>query len=238
VNRIVGFDRQLKRDWLNTTLAFVQAGLSPDEVRLRLNDALSDAITGPESRRKAIIVLTRLWCRVPAQDRHLQERAIDLAAQIRSDELLWLHWGMSLLAYPFFRDSAAIVGQLGHLQGPFTYAQVQRRMFETWGQREMLPRALNRLLRTLTEFKVLQETHGRGGYAPGPVHQTQNQALALWLIECSLHAHEAEQVPLSELGRLPYTFPFDLAPHLVAVRRSDRFEITRQGLDLEMVSIP
>ena len=51
-----------------------------------------------------------------------------------------------------------------------------------------------------------------------------------------LVAHEAEQVSLRELGQLAYAFPFDLLPFVGDLRRSDRFELTRQGLDLEMVA--
>jgi len=39
-----------------------------------------------------------------------------------------------------------------------------------------------------------------------------------------------------ELGQLSYTFPFDLLPFVNDVRLSERFEVTRQGLDLEMVA--
>jgi hypothetical protein len=37
----------------------------------------------------------------------------------------------------------------------------------------------------------------------------------------------------AELARMPYTFPFDLLPFMGEIRRSERFEVTRQGLDLD-----
>jgi len=143
---------------------------------------------------------------------------------------------MSLLAYPFFRDVAATVGQLSRLQGTFTQAQIQRRMIEHWGQRTTLQRAIRRLLRTFVDWGVLRDTDVRGSYEAVPSRQTENPALALWFLDCALRANEAEQVSLRELGQLSYTFPFDLLPSLNNVRRSERFEVTRQGLDLEMVA--
>jgi hypothetical protein len=91
-------------------------------------------------------------------------------------------------------------------------------------------------LRTFVDWHVLQETGMRGSYEVAPPRQTENQPLALWLLDCALRAHEAEQVLLRELGHLAYTFPFDLIPFVNDLRRSDRFEVTRQGLDLEMVA--
>jgi hypothetical protein len=178
----------------------------------------------------------RIWVNVRSEDTDLRDEALQLATDIDAEERLWLHWGMSLLAYPFFRDVASTVGQLSRLQGDFSQAQVQRRMVETWGQRTTLQRAVRRLLRTFVDWDVLRDTDLRGSYDVGPLQGTENLTLALWFLDCALRANEAEQVPLRELGQLSYTFPFNLLPFIPEVRRSERFEATRQGLDLEMVS--
>ena len=115
-------------------------------------------------------------------------------------------------------------------------AQVQRRMIENWGQRTTLRRATQRLLRTFVDWDVLRDTDVRGSYDVAPPRQMENRALALWLLDCALQANDAEQVSLRELGQLSYTFPFDLLPFVNDVRLSERFEVARQGLDLEMVA--
>lgn len=235
MSRRIGLDRQLRLDWLDATVGLCQQGLDSDLVAQRLRQRLENEIRGAEARRKTITVLLRIWANVPDPYVALREEALQLAVQVPADERLWLHWGMSLLAYPFFRDVAAIVGQLGHLQGSFSLAQVQRRMVEGWGQRTTLQRAVQRLARTFYELGVVREVEGRGNYLVAPSRQTQNQLLGLWLLACTLKAHSSEQVPLQELCRLPYLFPFDLLPFGDDVRRSERFEVTRQGLDLEMV---
>jgi hypothetical protein len=131
---------------------------------------------------------------------------------------------------------AATVGQLSRLQGGFSQAQVQRRIAESWGQRTTLRRAIQRILRTCVTWDVLQDADVRGSYDVVPSRQTENKALALWFLDCALQANEAEQVLLRELGQLSYAFPFELLSFINAVRRSERFEVTRQGLDLEMVA--
>ncbi len=237
MSRVIGFDRRLQLDWLDTTTGFCQEGLDPSVVAGHLRQRLAGEIEGSEARRKTITVLLRIWVNVPEEYRFLRDEALQLATQVTPEERLWLHWGMSLLAYPFFRDVAATVGQLSRLQGVFSQAQVQRRMVETWGQRTTLQRAVQRLLRTFVDLDVLRDTHERGSYDTGSPRRTDNRALALWLLDCALRTSEAEQVPLRELGQSSYTFPFDLLSFIGDVRRSGRFEITRQGLDLEMVAV-
>ncbi len=237
MNRFIGFDRKVQLNWLDYTIGLCQDDLASSVLAERLDSRLSGEIAGSEARRKTIIVLRRIWANVPTEQRSLQDEALDMASRISSEERLWLHWGMSLLAYPFFRDVAATVGQLGRLQGVFSQAQVQRRMVEGWGQRTTLERATRRLLRTFVEWQVLLDAGVRGSYNLAPAQQTGNRDLALWLMDCALRANEAEQVPLRDIERLPYNFPFELTAFVGELQRSKRFETSRQGLDLEMVAI-
>ena len=236
MKQMIGFDRKLDLDWLDATVALCQESLDPGAVAGQLRQKLAYEIAGDEARRKTINVLLRIWVNVPEEIGRLHDEALQLAAKVSPEERLWLHWGMSLLAYPFFRDVAAVVGQLGRLQGTFTQAQAQRRMIENWGQRTTLQRAVRRILRTFVDWDVMRDTDVRGCYDVAPSRRTEDWTLALWLLDCALQANEAEQVPLRELGQLLYTFPFDLLPFIGRVRRSERFEVTHQGLDLEMVA--
>ena len=235
MRQIVGFDRKIQLDWLDATAALCQEGLGPDAVAERLDRRLAGEVGGAEARRKTIIVLLRIWVNVPDEHKPLRDEALQLVTQTNSVDRLWVHWGMSLLAYPFFRDVAATVGRLSRLQGVFSQAQVQRRMVERWGERTTLQRAIRRLLRTFIDWNVLRDTEVRGRYEVTPMRRTTNQTLALWFLTCALQANEADQIPLAELSQLPYAFAFGLLPFANDVRRSERFAVSRQGLDLEMV---
>jgi len=237
MNRFIGFDRKVQLDWLDVTVAQCQIDADPDRIKRNLDRLLENEVVGDKARRNTLTVLMRIWLKVPASQEKIRDEGLTLATQVAPHERIWLHWGMSLLAYPFFRDVAATVGQLGRLQGVFGHAQVQRRMIEGWGQRTTLERAVQRLLRTFVEWQVLFDAGVRGSYNLAPVHQIDNRDLALWLMDCALRANEAEQVPLREIERLPYNFPFELTAFVGELRRSERFEISRQGLDLEMVAV-
>ena len=237
MSHMIGFDRRVQLDWLDATVGLCQQSLDPSTIGAQLKQRLKSEISGAEARRKTVTVLLRIWVNVPEKHQSLRDEALDLAGRVQPDERLWLHWGMSLLAYPFFRDVAARIGQLGRLQNVFNLAQIQRRMIEGWGQRTTLQRAIPRLVRTWIEWGVILEAAGKGSYTLAPASKTDNRDLALWLVDCALRAHGSEQVLLQELGQLPYTFPFDLFSFIGDVRRSERFEVDRQGLDLEMVAL-
>jgi hypothetical protein len=164
---------------------------------------------------------------------------------------------MSLLAYPFFHDVAGTVGRLFNLQGECESTQVLRRMREAWGHRSTLERAVQRLLHTFLSWGVTRSVSSTGHlYQATSPRQTSNSAVALWFLECVLRsalevrntlgasstssrtAGEDAQLPFMDLIQSPAAFPFDLTAHAVTVRRSGRFAVQRQGLDLEMISLP
>lgn len=239
----IGFDRELQLSWLDLTAGLAQEELDVQRIRPKLQDLLADEVPGSEACRKTVTLLTRLWVRVPAEHQALQSEALDLLASVLPEERLWLHWGMSILAYPFFYDVAGTVGHLLKLQGEFESTQVHQRMRESWGQRTTLDRAINRVIQTYVIWDVLQQTTKPRVYQASPVRQTANSDLALWFMESIILGirqssnQEDRQIPLNELVQSSAIFPFDLTPHVVPLRRSDRFAISYQGLDMEMVAL-
>lgn len=239
----IGFDRELQLSWLDLAAGLVQQGLDLQSIRMQLLDRLAEEVPGQEACRKTVTVLTRLWLRVPEEHIALQREALTLLPDVLPEDRLWLHWGMSMLAYPFFYDVTATVGRLLKLHGEVDSLQVRRRMRENWGQRTTLDRAIRRVLQTLVDWDTLQSLDSDAHlYRAVPLRQTTNPALALWFIESLIQGtrqasgHPDQQLPLAELIQSPAVYPFDITSHAATLRRSDRFEISRQGLDLEMVA--
>jgi len=237
VSKRIGFDRKLELAWLDATVGECQKTDDAVRIAARLDEFLAGEIAGPEARRKTITVLTRIWVRVPQEHHHLRAEALELAGQVRPAERLWLHWGLALLAYPFFRDVAAVVGRLSELQQIFTLSQVQRRLVEGWGQRTTLEHAARRTVRTLVLWEVLADADAPGHYTLMPRQHTDNETLALWFLAAVLQARGQAEMPLHELLRAPEAVAFELLPYAGAVRRAERFAVSRQGLDVEMVGL-
>jgi hypothetical protein len=144
---------------------------------------------------------------------------------------------MAALAYPFFRDTAEVVGRLLALQDDFTTAQVRARILTTWGDRITSKLAARYLLNTLVDWDVLRSARKQGHFLLTRRMNTSIPELQLWLLEALLSASNADEIEARQLLRLPETFPFQLNVGISDLRRHEAFDIHRQGLDMDMVAL-
>lgn len=242
----IGFDRRVRLAWLDRTAEIVRetlSGAGPDpaalsSVRAALNRALEGEVRGTDARRKTINVLTRIWLRVPEVHRVLRDEALALWGEVFPEERLWLHWGLSLLAYPFFQDVATTVGRLLRSQERFTTAQVVRELAARWGERTTLDYAVPRAISSLTEWGVLVAVgEEKGSYTGTSARATSHPELPLWLLAAALRASSGSVLSLYDLLRLPALFPFRLEVGLDRLHASPRFLILRNGDGEEWVTV-
>ncbi|MFI5458762.1 MAG: hypothetical protein ACHRXM_25320 [Isosphaerales bacterium] len=210
-----------------------------DEAELRafLDHHLKDEVSGKESRAKTTGIILRVWSGIPSARIPLRDRAMAMLPRISGQERIWLHWGMTALAYPFFRDVAEVVGRLLALQDDFTTAQVQGRMLTTWGDRATSKVAVPKLIATLVDWEVLRSTKTTGHFLLARKMTASIPELQLWLLEALLGASEADEIEARQVLRLPESFPFNLSIGLADLRKHQAFNIHRQGLDMDMVSL-
>jgi hypothetical protein len=236
VNRsYMGFDRKVDRALLDAAAGHAAAQTPLLEARAALARLMGEGI-GKETRDKGLSILARLWLVKLDPVSGLRQRAQDLFPTVRSEERLALHWALLCAVYPFFQDAAYVTGRLLGLQGEVGLQQVQRRMTERWGDRPTLPRALQRVLRSMIEWGVLVETSKKGVYGkvePVPV----SAAVGSLVVEGLLHGQETTAIPLDSLHQHPALFPFDLAVTGYDLRQSVGLEVYRQGVDMEMVTL-
>jgi hypothetical protein len=198
---------------------------------------LREELPGKESRAKAAGILLRIWSGGPPGNVALRDRAVALLPRISGQERIWLHWGMTALAYPFFRDTAEVVGRLLALQDDFTTAQVQARMLTTWGDRATSNEAAQKLITSLVDWEVLRSRKTKGHFLLARKMTASIPDLQLWLLEALLRASTADEIEAHQLLRLPELFPFAVSISVADLRRYEGFNIHRQGLDMDMVAL-
>lgn len=230
----IGFDRFIRLAWLDQAAVLAQELRDNDALRAALLGHLANEVSGEEAQRKTMFVLTRIWWRVPEAHVPLRDEALAQVVHLAPGDRLTFHWGMTLLAYPLFRDVAAIVGRLLRLQGTFRLAQLNHRIGAEWGNRTTLEYAVPRILRSLADWGALQTTDAVGRYRAGSQITPSHPEPALWLLEAALRARSAD-VPLSDLLRAPELFPFVIPLSLGDLLRSERFQFHNQGQDMLIV---
>jgi len=230
-------------EWLEQTASYVLAGMTKPEINESLRNLLQDKMSvGGNAQRgnreKTITILRRIW--LPASDEHegLRQRALALLQARPKDEHLVLHWGMVMAAYPFWGFVADAVGRLVALQGTVTSAQAQRRIRESYGERETVTRATRRIIRCFVDWCVLKQSGVRGSYEPAaPV--VVDTEIAAWLIEALLHSISARRISLAAAMSNPALFPLSM-PALSCeqlVRSAPGIEAIHRGFDSDIISL-
>ena len=227
----IGFKRNIYLEWLEEVARLRMLTDDPEEIRDELDPFIGTRIKSDDNRRMAIDILTHIWVKTADTHPRLHAGALALVTRVSSvQERLWLHYGLVLLAYPFFRDVAAIVGQMARLGELIRPADVKQRMIASRGSLGSLSKAVERVVSSMRDWDVLDESGERYAYAP--LHsklQAPLVDLELWLLACALSASEAEEMPFPDLVRLSELFPFDFTLGLAAVRSSAMFEVYRSG---------
>ncbi len=234
---VVGFDRKLKGEWLDALADQAAKGEGVPALRQYLHGLLKDDHPAETARGKTVTVLMRIWVHLPPEHLPIREQAFDLLKKIRAGDRIWLHWGMCMLAYPLFRDTATAIGRLLKLQDDSTLSQLQRRLVDAWGERSTVKRASQRVVRSMVDWHTLADIDGPGHFTVAPKQTTKSKALQLWFLRACHAASEAELVEAKQLLNLPSSFPFKVNVSKTDLRRSGHFALHRQGLDMEMVEI-
>ena len=230
----VGFDQKLTLSQLNTTaneLRFTPV----NKMYARLDELLEYEIKGVKSRKNAITILMKIWALGSLEHKHLQEQALDFYPDATQDEKKLLHWGLSLLAYPFF---AKLVEETAHflsIQKNVPAQQISRKMKASYGDRRRVEVATSAVLSSMKSWEVLAADKGRTYTVPQriPIHQPD---LKNWCVEVLFQLSEYQYLPWQHVASSMAFFPFALNLQRGELDM-ERFKVDRQGVDAEMVSV-
>lgn len=228
--RTIGFDRELRLEWLDSTAARAAAGATPAEATAYLNEHLADALGGTGrsgNRGKTVTVLCRIWVNVPRRSEQVRTKAISLLAVVEPEERLALHWAMAMSVYPFFGEVASVIGRLLDLQGDVERQAVIRRVVESWGDRPAVSRACRAVWTSMTSWGVLKETDRRGRYTRRTPLRHLPPALVGLLREVASGEMDPSRGVSREAQALPGLFPFDMSnPPNVRSDKRGHFDVS------------
>jgi hypothetical protein len=237
VGKGIGFNRNIKLEWLNATAAFCAEADDPTEIRTRLEPILSQDRTGVEAIRKSIDILINIWLKSREIAPDLQQQAVTTFQETTvPDDRIWLHCGLTMLTYPFFRQCTTAIGQLGRHRETFRKMDVFKRLSAERGQLGSLERSVRRVISSLRSWGILVEGKERYTYCPRFQSFGASQTgLEAWLLACAMQAHPVEELPFNDLIALPALFPFYFTITVNDLRDHPSFEIQRQGISMDMV---
>jgi len=203
----VGLSHPIKLDWMNLTALEVSRETDLVQIAKHLDEYLREEIQGSESRRKSINSLIRIWAGMPDSQLWFQQKTLKLFLDANADERIWLHWGMSLAAYPIFTEVVTTIGKLLKLQTYATSGQVHRDIYSHWGQRSTLTKSIQSILISIKDWKVIQYDSKLRRYISGKKYTTNRSELETWFIEAFIRSTN-KQINIQQLNNTYTLFPF------------------------------
>lgn len=235
MERIVGFDYHLRLSHLDF-IAQEASTTKRRELYQKLDQFLQTDIKSPASRGKVKTMLMRVWRPIQEERQKLQEEALRLLPLLTEKERVAAHWGMTLLAYTFFRDLTSELGACFKLQDEAASAQLHRKMRRLYGDTRRVDVATSAVLASLKSWGVIK-TIKPYFYTREEKFILTNQALKLWLTEVIIRASDYQALPLPLAPKASYVFPFQFTLNTNEFD-TNRLTIYNQSLDLQMVCLP
>ena len=239
--RMIGYNRTVRLRWLDQVVDLILAGQDEEEIHQILSEMLREQLSVSStakrgSREKTITLLIKTWLRVPAHLVAFRNEGLELFKSATKPDRLVLHWGMTMAAYPFWRSVADATGRLFRLQATASANQVQRRMKEVYGEREVVSRSARYVLRAFADWGVIQNTKPQGTYVACETVCVDGASLAAWLLEGAMYGCITPSADWKTLLQSPALFPFQLqSVRSDLMARSGRIEVVRHSIGDELL---
>ncbi|RLL82605.1 hypothetical protein Y696_00465 [Mesotoga sp. H07pep.5.4] len=239
LSKMLGFDRQIKKEWLDVTIELLFEGKNAQHIREMQERFMALDLPGKDARRKTRLVISRMWLDNNTKLIPLRKRALEILKENPEIDTRVFHWGMSIATYPFFRDIATIIGKLIALQGNFKVSQVHDRIGKIWGGRSTLTRACSRVIQTMIMWEIIESTKESKSYNAVQKLRVavRRKQVAQWLIYSLLLSRENGSVPVEEIGRSPELFPFSIEIGVDALLFSNGIKLSHRGIKTDFISL-
>lgn len=239
MDKDIGFNRNIKLDWLNATASFCAETDDPSEIRERLETVLAQDRSGVEAIRKSIDILINIWYKNREQYPELLKYPLNhFQNTFHTSDRLWLHFGLTSLYYSFFRETASVIGKLSKRGSLITTKEVIKQLISERGHLGSLERSAQRIISSLRDWDVLTDSDQSFAYqARYRELETDNLELETWLLQCAFIGKNVEQIPFEDLIRLPELFPFKIKVGLDYLRKNTPFSVYRAGGGINMVEL-
>ncbi|MEJ9222237.1 hypothetical protein P4H46_29040 [Paenibacillus glucanolyticus] len=235
MKKAVGFDQKIQLHQLDFIANEISRMSSRDALYQLVDERLMADIGGAKSRVNARTILFKIWFLVSDDHIELRDRALAMYQRGTPEEKLILHWGMCLLAYPFFKDTAEQLGYLFHLQDEVTSEQIGRKMKGLYGERRRVEVSVNAVLSSLRSWGVLGMEKRNTHTIPVKINVLSSD-IKKWLVQVMLIVTGKMVIELSQLAGEPCIFPFELSV-LESELSGNQLEITRQGIGRLLVGL-
>jgi hypothetical protein len=236
MKKAVGFDQKILLHQLDFMAREIPRSETRQELYEKADEILTADIAGYKSRMNARTILFKIWYLVDDDYKHLQQEALRLMDEVSQKERITIHWGMTMLAYPFFKDLINEMGMLFKLQQEVSSDQISRKIKALYGDRRRVEVSISASLTSLRAWGVIVTEKRNMQEITKEKISIQSNALKQWIAEVLIHVLGVDALPIEYYRNNSLLFPFNLDLSTDDFEKQ-RFNIIRQGVDMRMVGL-
>jgi hypothetical protein len=235
----IGIKQTIRLEWIEEAYQLVKQGLSEKEIRQNLKKIISmqtgsglSDVRGSTSTDQVVNILVNIWSKLSPPTLPIRQELLVEEKEDRGSIVI-RNWIMISVAYPFWNQTATIIGRLSGFQVQFTHQQVIQRLKEQYGDRSTIERYGRYVIRSFKEWGLIVDTPNRGYYKLPEKVQVKTLQLAALLLESEMIAKQRKYITYSEALAIPAVFAFSLANFTIdqIVRSSSRLKSSQQAFE-------
>lgn len=226
----VGFDQKILIHQLDYT-AKQSRKHSKKDMYAVLDGYLRQDITGTKSRKNVTTMLMKIWYNIPQEIKQIREEILQEFNELTKDERLFVHWNMTILAYPFLKDVVKEFGRLFQIQDSVPSSTIAKRMKGNYGERRRVEVATSAVISSLKSWEIIVPS-GRRSYIENEKITVSNPLLDALLLHTLFYVLESDSLYIDMILNHTLLFPFQLELHTDELReRKNEFTFHYQGIE-------
>ncbi|RFA35520.1 hypothetical protein CAI16_07710 [Virgibacillus dokdonensis] len=228
MSKPVGFDQKVLLNHLDYTANQTKKH-SRKEMYTVLDNYLRDDITGVKSRKNAITMLMKIWYRVDDELKPIRDEILEEFSQLTNEERLLVHWGLTIAAYPFFKDVSNEFGRLFQLQDEVSSKAINNRMKEAYGDRRRVEVATSAVLGSMKAWNIIQPV-SKSIYTISEKIIITSSLIQSFFVQILLNVLDSDALHVDLIENHPLFFPFNCELNITELRERKSFSFYRQGV--------
>ncbi|WML31710.1 hypothetical protein RCG24_07595 [Neobacillus sp. OS1-32] len=229
----IGFDQKVLLHHLDFT-ANEARRLERKEMYEVLDNFLRADIKGAKSRKNAITMLMKIWYLVEDSHIVIRDRALEMLPFLKPEEKVLLHWCMTMLAYPFFRDLIKEMGRQLRMQDTVPSQVLGKKMKSLYGERRRVEVATSAVLMSIKSWGITELQKNRA-YSLLKKVEIHSQELLQLIAEVLLTINDSHILPIELMNNNVLFFPFHYNIS-ASVLMKNKFELIK-SIDMTMVEL-
>ncbi len=225
----IGFDRNVKKEWLDRCVEQLIAGADVKNLRRSVLDLISLTISNEDNQNKALGNIMNAWVNTDESIKECREDAIAIFHEIKESERLALHYCMLMFAYPIFKDYLKAAAKTNLIEGKISVGYIRDRIYELWGERSTIKYAINRITNTLIDFEIIETAGKSGEYTVVNKYSIKNIKVKEIMLELYLKSIERLYIPYIDIPYILEFFCFDFDVTLAEISQMSRIKTNNIG---------